>query len=110
MVRVRFYSQCPVCRSERSYYWIHHSCGGDLYLDDDGMLNCDECDSYDYIFRWKFDCGRRSNNYHKGGFEYGNFQGFLACISFLAKLRNPPGNFIVDVIDVLYRHKDEINS
>ena len=55
MVRVRFQSTCPACRNETYYYWIHHNCGGDLYLDNRAMLICDSCSREDLIFRWKFD-------------------------------------------------------
>jgi hypothetical protein len=41
-------------------------------------------------------------------FRHGCLQGFYACLSNLTKLNNPPGNFILDVINVLYEHKYEI--
>ena len=110
MVRVRFQSTCPACRNPDYFYWIHHNCGGDLYLDNYGKLICDECDAEDFIFRWKFDCGNRNNNAHEGGFEYGCLQGFLACLSNLGKLQNPPGNFIIDVTRVLMEHQNEFSQ
>jgi hypothetical protein len=110
MVRVRFQSSCPACQNVNFYYWIHSGCGGDLYLDNRAMLICDDCNREDYIFRWKFDCGNRDNGAHKGGFEYGCLQGFLACLSNLGKLQNPPGNFIVEVMSILMQHKNEFTQ
>lgn len=107
MVSVRFQSTCPACQNSNYYFWIHHNCGGDLYLDNNAMLICERCQVKDYIFRWKFDCGNRDNGSHRGGFELGCLQGFLACLSNLGKLQNPPGNFIIDVTRVLMEHQDE---
>lgn len=112
MVRVRFQSTCPVCSwiNSNFYYWVHHNCGGDLYLDNYGYLICDDGDAEDFVFRWKFDCGKRNNGVHKGGFERGCLQGFLACLSNLGKLQNPPGNFIIDVTRVLMEHQHEFSQ
>ena len=110
MVKVRFQSTCPACRNNNYYFWVHSGCGGDLYLDNNAKLICDDCFAEDYIFKWKFDCGNRENNVHNGGFEYGNLQGFLACLSNLGRLQNPPGNFIIEVTQVLMMHKDEFNQ
>jgi len=104
---VRFRSSCPVClNSEKCYYWIHANCGGDLYLNENAILLCDSCDVKNFVFRWKFDCGKYGT--HSGGFKYGCLQGFYACLSNLTKLNNPPCNFIVNVIKVLYEHRNEI--
>lgn len=110
MVRVRFQSTCPACQNFNFYYWIHYNCGGDLYLDNNAMLICNRCEISDYIFRWKFDCGNRDNYAHRGGFEYGCLQGFLACLSNLGKLQNPPGNFIIEVTRVLMDHQNEFRQ
>lgn len=110
MVRVRFQSSCPSCQNDGFFYWIHHNCGGNLYLDNNAKLICDSCFRQDYIFRWKFDCGLRYNNAHRGGFEFGCLQGFVACLSNLGKLRNPPANFILDVMSVLMAHQNEFNQ
>jgi len=37
-------------------------------------------------------------------------QGFLACLSSLGKLQNPPGNFIVEVTQVLMQHQHEFKE
>ena len=110
MPRVRFQSTCPACRNNEFYYWIHHNCGGDLYLDNNAYLICDDGDARDFIFRLKFDCGNRDDGAHRGGFEYGCLQGFLACLSNLGKLQNPPGNFIMDVTKVLMEHQSEFSQ
>ena len=110
MVKVRFQSTCPVCSwiNSNFYYWVHHNCGGDLYLDNYGYLICEDGDAEDFVFRWKFDCGKY--RVHSGGFKYGCLQGFYACLSSLTKLNNPPGNFIMNVMNVLYAHKYEIQE
>ena len=106
---VRFRSSCPACcNPEECYYWVHSNCGGDLYLNENAILICDSCDTEDYVFRWKFDCGKY--RVHNGGFKYGCLQGFYACLSSLTKLNNPPGNFIMNVMNVLYAHKYEIQE
>ena len=110
MVKVRFQSTCPSCLNNNYYYWIHSGCGGDLYLDNNAKLICERCWREDYIFRWKFDCGNRDNGAHRGGFEYGCIQGFLACLSNLGKLQNPPGNFIIEVTKVLMDHQNEFRQ
>lgn len=104
---VRFRSSCPACLNpEECYYWIHSNCGGELYMNEKAILVCDSCYKQDFVFRWKFDCGKYG--VHCGGFRHGCLQGFYACLSNLTKLNNPPGNFILDVINVLYEHKYEI--
>ena len=110
MVKVRFQSTCPACLNNNYYYWIHSGCGGDLYLDNNAKLICESCCRQDYIFRWKFDCGNRDNKAHRGGFEYGCYQGFLSCLSCLGKLPNLPANFISDVLGVLDAHKNEFRE
>ena len=110
MFRVRFQSSCPTCGSLGPFLWTHHNCGGNLYLDNNAMLICDSCPAEDYIFRWKFDCKERVNYVHKGGFEFGCLQGFLACLSNLGKLQNPPANFILDVTSVLMAHQNEFRQ
>lgn len=110
MVRVRFQSSCPSCPNNNFYFWVHNRCGGNLYLDNRAMLICDNCDAEDYIFRWKFDCGNRNNRSHEGGFEFGCLQGFLACLSSLGKLQNPPGNFILEVTQILMQHQNEFRQ
>ena len=110
MGKVRFQSTCPSCLNNNYYYWIHSGCGGDLYLDNNAKLICERCWREDYIFRWKFDCGNRDNGAHRGGFEYGCLQGFLACLSNLGKLQNPPGNFIIEVTKVLMDHQNEFRQ
>ena len=110
MIAVRFQSSCPACPNNQYYYWIHHNCGGDLYLDNHAMLICEDCSFEDYIFRWKFDCGERNNGFHVCGFKYGCLQGFLACLSSLGKLEKPPGNFITQVTKVLMEHQNEFNQ
>lgn len=110
MPEVRFQSTCPACKNSNYYYWIHAYCGGDLYLNNQAMLICHYCNRKDLIFRWKFDCGNRDNGAHKGGFEYGCLQGFLACLSNLGKLENPPGNFIVEVTTILMQHQNKFRQ
>ena len=110
--KVRFKSTCPSrshkCQSNLiEHYWTHANCGGDLYLDNRAMLTCDRGDAEDYIFNWKFICGYTDDGAHKAGFEKGCFQSFLACISSLGKLKNPPKNFIFQVTQILMQHKDE---
>ena len=109
MNRVRFQSTCPACRNNEFYFWSCN-CGGDLYLDNKAYLICDKCDSRNFIFRKKFDCGNRDDGAHSGGHEYGSYQGFLACLSSLGKLQNPPARFIPDVIDVLIQHQNEFRQ
>ena len=109
MPEVRFRSSCPFClKNDKCYYWIHANCGGDLYLNERAMLICDYCNRQDFVFRWKFDCG--NYNTHSCGFSYGCLQGFYACLSNLTKLEGAPGNFILDVVNVLYQHRYEITG
>lgn len=114
MIKVRFQSSCPVCKNPNFFYWVHGDdrCyrKGNLFLDNKAMLSCDSCPAKDYIFRWKFNCGQINNGFHKCGFESGNLQGFLACLSNLGKLENPPGNFIIEVTQILMAHQNEFKE
>lgn len=110
MNRVRFQSSCPSCPNNNFYYWVHYTDNGILFLDNRAILSCDLCHLSDYIFRWKFECGYRVNGAHSGGFEKGCLQGFLACLSNLGKLENPPGNFIVEVTQILMAHQNEFRQ
>ena len=109
MVKVIFQSSCPArsCLNTNYYYWRHYNCGGYFELDNRAILSCKRCGDEDYIFRWKFDCGNRNGRAHECGFENGCLQGFLACLSCLAKFQNPPGNFIIEVTQVLMQHQNE---
>ena len=109
MDRVRFQSTCPACRNNEFYFWSCN-CGGDLYLDNKAYLICDKCDSRNFIFRKKFDCGNRDGGAHSGGHEYGCLQGFLVCLSNLGRLQNTPGNFIFEVTQVLMQHQNELRQ
>ena len=112
MSRVRFQSTCPArkCPKNDFYFWAHANCGGALFLNNRGILSCNACPQEDFIFRWKFDCGYRNNRALEGGFEFGCLQGFLACLSSLGKLQNPPGNFIIEVTQVLMQHQNEFKE
>ena len=66
-------SICPVCPSRKICYW-HHGTGiyknkfassnethnGNLYIYDDGTIECDACHQRDNIKNWKFNCGEHS--------------------------------------------------
>ena len=110
MYRVRFQSTCPACRNDRICNWQHYGCGGHFFLTNQARLICENGDADDFIFRMKFDCGERNGRAHEGGFEDGCLQGFLACLSSLGKLQNPPGNFIVEVTQVLMQHQYEFKE
>ena len=115
MPKVRFQSVCPAheCKDNETYTWAHYNCPGgrgELYLDNRAMITCSSCPLEDFVFRCQFDCGKRNGIIHRAGFEYGCFQGFLACLSSLSKLENPPGNFIVEVTGILMDHKNEFRE
>ena len=97
---------CSKVSKKRFFFgFMHANCEGVLFLNNRDILLCNACDAEDFIFRWKFDCGYRNNLALEGGFEYGCLQGFLAFLSSLGKLQNPPGNFIVEVTQVLMQHQ-----
>ena len=110
MLRVKFQSTCPDCSNTTYYNWIHHNCGGDLFLDNNAKLICESCSREDYIYRWKFNHGNRDNEYHRAGFEYGKHLGFLTCLSILGRLPNAPENFILEVIKVLMEHQNNFSQ
>ena len=97
---------CSKVSKKRFFFgFMHANCEGVLFLNNRDILSCNACDAEDFIFRWKFDFGYRNNRSLEGGFEFGCLQGFLACLSSLGKLQNPPGNFIVEVTQVLMQHQ-----
>ena len=71
------YSICPICLSGKIFYW-HHGTGiyenkfassnethnGNLYIYDDGTIECDACHQRDNIKNWKFNCGDCDNHYY----------------------------------------------
>ena len=108
MSRVRFLSSCPACRNSNTYNWQHYGCGGHFFLTNQARLICENGDADDFIFRMKFDC--RINGRHELGYEFGCPQGFLACLSNLGKLQNPPRNFVIEVTQVLMQHQNEFSN
>ena len=96
MSRVRFLSSCPACRNSNTYNWQHYGCGGHFFLTNQARLICENGDADDFIFRMKFD--------------FGCLQGYLACLSNLGKLQNPPRNFVIEVTQVLMQHQNEFSN
>ena len=110
MSRVRFLSSCPAEGGGNIYNWQHYGCGGHFFLTNQARLICENGDADDFIFRMKFDCGERNGRAHELGYEFGCLQGYLACLSHLGKLYNPPGNFIIEVTQVLMQHQNEFSN
>ena len=72
--RLRFVSRCcPICNDYKTCYW-HHGTGkyenkfasaeetnnGELYIYDDGTIECDICHQRDNIENWRFECGNHA--------------------------------------------------
>ena len=69
--RLRFVSGCPFYNDSKICYW-HHGTGkyenkfasaeetnnGDLYIYEDGTIECDICHQRDNIENWKFECDK----------------------------------------------------
>lgn len=58
--KVRFIAGCPVkgcTNGNRAIYWCHNQDDGDMYIFDNGYLECDDCNTNGLIIDWKFDCG-----------------------------------------------------
>ena len=106
MSRVRFLSSCPAEGGGNIYNWQHYGCGGHFFLTNQARLICENGDADDFIFRMKFDCGKT----HELGYEFGCLQGYLACLSNLGKLQNPPRNFVIEVTQVLMQHQNEFSN
>ena len=50
---------CPKCTSKRQFYsetWTHAGCGGDLYLDEDGIVHCAICGKKAHITKMNMIC------------------------------------------------------
>ena len=72
--RLRFVSRCcPICNDPKTCYW-HHGTGeyknkfasaeetnnGELYIYDDGTIECEICHQRDNIENWRFECGNHA--------------------------------------------------
>ena len=104
MDRIRFRSHCPICHGGGSKYWSHYSCGGDLYLCNNGILECENCDARDYIFNWRFNCDQC---HVAGEFKKGSYQGFLFALSQFDKA-GVPRIFIMTLLNLLTKFQSEL--
>ena len=62
--KVDFISGCPAygCSNGRSqFFWEHHNCGGNEWLDSEGYLECKKCKIRDILLSWKFKCSGHSD-------------------------------------------------
>ena len=92
--KLRFYAGCPVqgCRNANTpIYWSHAHDNGDMYIFDNGYLECDDCYTKGLIIDWKFDCGEHD-------YQYASYQGYLNMISVLGHMVADE-DFIDDCLD-----------
>lgn len=57
----QLYFQCPVCiqnglTNVPLRYWEHASCGGTVFIGDNGMYKCDKCGHENVIVLWQYHC------------------------------------------------------
>ena len=92
--RLRFVSGGPIGYYSKICYW-HHGTGkyenkfasaeetnnGELYIYDDGTIECDICHQRDNIENWRFECG----NY---GYKYLSKEEIIRMISIGSNLGN----------------------
>lgn len=83
--KVRLYFQCPgsintMQSSNESaklcdpicFYWTHTVDGGDLWINQKGMISCAHCGYTEFIAKWGFNCGTtKHQQIHQG--EYVQF-------------------------------------
>ena len=92
--KIRFIAGCPVqgCpNGSSSICWQHSRDNGDMYIYDNGSLECDDCGTDGLIIDWKFDCGAHD-------YQYASYQGFLNMISVLGHL-DADEDFVDDCLD-----------
>ena len=80
--KVRFSASCPIqnCKNANTpINWIHTPDSGDMYIFDNGYLQCDDCGTKGLIIDWMFDCGAHD-------YQYASYQGFLNMIAVLGHL------------------------
>jgi hypothetical protein len=56
---------CPVCvdqgRNTAQSFWVHHNCGGSIYVGDNANFKCRKCNYSDHVKRWSFNCPSHTN-------------------------------------------------
>jgi len=80
--KFRFSAGCPIqnCKnSNTTINWVHATDNGDMYIFDDGHLECEDCGTSGLIIDWLFDCSAHD-------YQYASYQGFLNMISVLGHL------------------------
>lgn len=55
------YFSCPVClqngiENVPLRYWEHESCGGRIFIGDNGMFKCEKCGHTNVIVLWQYHC------------------------------------------------------
>eukprot|EP00299_Pterocystis_sp_00344_P015910 c7962_g1_i2.p1 GENE.c7962_g1_i2~~c7962_g1_i2.p1 ORF type:complete len:108 (-),score=19.29 c7962_g1_i2:130-453(-) len=55
----------PTCTDRTSKTWHHASCGGAIWMDDEGFLECEKKDARYFIKHWSFACSKHPGNYYQ---------------------------------------------
>ena len=105
--KYKFCSICPICSGTELFHW-HHGTGdynnkfasanqthyGNLYIYDDGTIECEVCHLKDIIYNWRFDCGKLAYN------EVSRI-GLIRMISIMGQMGNVDNGFIQNVLSNL---------
>ena len=63
---IQLYIRCPVCIdrgiSTSATLWIHHNCGGDIYVGDNAFYKCTKCGLSEHVMKWAYNCPSHSNS------------------------------------------------
>ena len=87
------YMPCPVCNSRGVFtnqtHWLHHRCGGTLYLGENAFYKCKQCGGYSHVKKWKYSCPTHSTEQEE--FIGVNAAAFAATIAVAGAMTNEAG-------------------
>jgi len=89
------FMSCPVCTSRGTHTsqqnWVHHLCGGTIYVGDNAHYLCDNCNHNSHVKQWKYGCPTHSGGSDNYEFVSVNSGELAATIAVAGQMVNEAG-------------------
>lgn len=85
MTKWLFNTSCPACSNQSKSQWVHKDCNGNIYIYEDGDLQCDYCSKSGFILDWKFACEN-----HRSEYREPNIHSVLRAIATILQMNSIP--------------------
>ena len=104
-MKVRLIMGCPCkgCNNNEIISWTHSSCGGGLWIDDEGDIYCEKCHMSGFISDMRFKCETHSLE-REFGSSKDNYSSIISQLSRASSINGWAPNFMRDLTRNILNH------